>query len=120
MAFPERLAIATKNAHKLREIGRICADWPVAWLTVEDHDGPWPEVEEPHDTYLENALAKAREVAAALGAPAIADDSGLEGDGRHGPPGPRPARSAGEDAADRANLDRLLAELRGVRADDRS
>jgi XTP/dITP diphosphohydrolase len=114
MAFPERLAIATKNAHKLREIGRICADWPVAWLTVDDHDEPWPEVEEPHDTYLENALAKAREVAAALGVPAIADDSGLEVDALDGAPGPRSARFAGEDATDRANLDRLLAELHGV------
>ena len=119
MAFPERLAIATRNEHKLREIGRICADWPVRWLTVWDHDGPWPDVEEPYETYLENALAKAREVAAALGVPAVADDSGIEVDALAGAPGPRSARFAGEGATDRANLDRLIAEVRDVPADRR-
>ena len=44
MPFAERLAIASKNPHKLREIGRICADWPVEWVTVETHDGAWPDV----------------------------------------------------------------------------
>ena len=38
MAFPDRLAIASRNAHKLRELGRICADWPVEWVTVDNHD----------------------------------------------------------------------------------
>jgi len=114
VAFPERIAIATRNAHKLREIGRICADWPVVWLTVENHDGPWPDVGEPHETYLENALAKAREVAAALGAPALADDSGIEVDALGGAPGPRSARYAGEGATDGRNLDALLRALRGV------
>jgi XTP/dITP diphosphohydrolase len=111
MAFPERLAIATRNAHKLREIGRICADWPVAWLTVRDHDGPWPDVEEPHDTYLENALVKAREVAEALGVPAVADDSGIEVDALGGAPGARSARFAGDHASDADNLERLLQEI---------
>lgn len=114
MTFPERLAIATRNEHKLREIGRICADWPVEWLTFRTSMAPWPEVEEPHETYLENALAKAREVAAALGVPALADDSGIEVDALGGAPGPRSARYAGEDASDAANLEALLRALRGV------
>ena len=59
VALPPRIAIASHNAHKLREIARICADWPVAWLTVENHEGPWPEVEETGGTYLENARLKA-------------------------------------------------------------
>jgi XTP/dITP diphosphohydrolase len=114
MTFPERIAIASRNVHKLREIGRICADWPVTWLTVDDHDGPWPEVEEPHDTYLDNALAKARTVARALGAPALADDSGIEVDALDGAPGPRSARYAGEGATDASNLAALLGALRNV------
>ena len=114
MTFPERLAIATRNAHKLREIGRICADWPVEWLTVRTYEGLWPDVEEPHDTYLENALAKARGVAAALGVPAVADDSGIEADALGGAPGPRSARYAGEDATDERNLEALLRALKGV------
>ena len=89
MAFPDRIAIASKNAHKLRELGRICADWPVEWVTVETHDpSAFPDVEETGETYLENALLKARAVAAALGLPAIADDSGIEVDALGGKPGP--------------------------------
>lgn len=120
MALPERLAIASANPHKLREILRICADWPVEWITSQNHEGPWPEVEEPHDTYLENALEKARTVAAALGVPAVADDSGIEVDALGGAPGPRSARYAGEDAADDENLMTLLAAVTGVPADERT
>jgi XTP/dITP diphosphohydrolase len=114
VTFPDRLAIATKNAHKLREITRICDDWPVGWVTVETVDTPWPDIEEPHDTYRENALVKARAVAAALGIPTLADDSGIEVDALGGAPGPRSARFAGEGATDAENLAKLLASLREV------
>jgi XTP/dITP diphosphohydrolase len=114
VAFPSRIAIASHNAHKLREIGRICADWPVEWLTVENHEGPWPDVEETGSTYLENARLKARAGAAALGDPALADDSGIEVDALGGRPGPRSARFAGEDATDEQNLDALIRALKGV------
>jgi XTP/dITP diphosphohydrolase len=120
MSLPARLAVATRNAHKLREIGRICADWPVEWLTVDSHDGPWPDVDEPHDTYLDNALAKARAVAAALDVPAMADDSGIEVDALGGAPGPRSARYAGEDATDRENLTALLRAIESVPAGERT
>jgi XTP/dITP diphosphohydrolase len=120
VGFPERLAIATRNPHKLREIGRICADWPVEWLTVDSHDGPWPEVDEPHETYLENALVKAREVALALGVPAVADDSGIEVDALGGAPGPRSARFAGHDASDPENLAALLGAIADVPAGGRT
>jgi XTP/dITP diphosphohydrolase len=109
--FPPRLAIASRNEHKLRELGRICADWPVEWITGNSREGPWPDVEEPHHTYRENALAKAREVAAALGVPAIADDSGIEVDALGGAPGPRSARFAGEGATDAENLAKLLGTI---------
>ena len=108
MPFPARIAIASRNPHKLRELARICRDWPVEWFTVENHPGPWPDVDEPHDTYLANALEKARAVSAALGVPAVADDSGIEVDGLEGGPGPRSARYAGEDATDEENLEKLL------------
>jgi XTP/dITP diphosphohydrolase len=114
MTFPERLALATTNVHKLREIRTICADWPVRWVTVEDHPGPWPDIDEPHETYLENALAKARSVASALGLPAMADDSGLEVDALGGAPGVRSARYAGEEATDASNLHKLLGRLEGA------
>ncbi|HZD18607.1 MAG TPA: RdgB/HAM1 family non-canonical purine NTP pyrophosphatase [Actinomycetota bacterium] len=114
MTFPPQLAIASRNAHKLREIDRICAEWSVEWLTADTHAGPWPEVEEPHDTYLHNAFEKAHAVARALGVPALADDSGIEVDALGGGPGPRSARYAGEDATDAQNLQALVRALKGV------
>ncbi len=114
MGFPDVLVVASRNPGKLREIERICADWPVRWVTVETDPRPWPDVDEPHDTYLENALVKARAVAAALGLPAIADDSGIEVDALGGGPGPRSARYAGEGASDERNLAMLIRALAGV------
>ncbi len=114
MGVPDRLAIASRNAHKLRELGRICGEWPVVWLTVENHDpAAFPDVEETGDTYLANAMLKAHAAANALGVPAIADDSGIEVDALGGKPGPRSARYAGEDATDEQNLDALMGALRG-------
>ena len=120
MTFPERLAVASKNAHKLREIARICSDWPVAWMTVETTHEPWPDVDEPHDTYLDNALAKAVEIASAFGVPAIADDSGIEVDALDGKPGPRSARFAGDGATDVENLGKVLDAVRDTPAEERT
>ena len=114
MTFPGRLAIASRNEHKLRELRAICADWPVEWVTVQTHAGEWPDVEEPHDTYLHNAFEKAHAVAQALGVPAVADDSGIEVDALGGAPGPRSARYAGEDGTDGDNLRQMLAAMKGV------
>lgn len=120
MAIPDRIAIATRNPHKLRELGRICADWPAGWLTVEDHEGPWPDVEESEDSYLGNAVLKARATAGALGVPALADDSGIEVDALGGAPGPRSARYAGEPADDERNLQALMRATAGVPAPGRT
>ena len=121
MAFPETVAIATHNAHKLRELGRICEDWPVTWATVRDRDpAGFPDVEETGDTYLENALLKAHAVAAASHLPAMADDSGIEVDALGGKPGPRSARFAGEDATDEENLAALMRALKGIPGAGRS
>jgi XTP/dITP diphosphohydrolase len=115
VALPPRIAIATHNAHKLRELARICADWPVEWLTVNGHDpAAFPDVEESGATYLDNAVLKARAVAEASGAPAIADDSGIEVDALGGRPGPRSARFAGEGATDEENLRLLMSALKGI------
>src|SRR5438093_5861968 len=112
--FPARIAVATRNSHKLREIARICAGWPVTWITVEtDPSLPWPDVEETGDTYLDNALLKARAVSVAIAAPAIADDSGIEVDALGGAPGARSARYAGPGATDERNLAALLQAVAG-------
>jgi XTP/dITP diphosphohydrolase len=114
VTFPESIAIASRNEGKLREIAQICADWPVRWITVRDHPDRWPDVEETGSTYLENALLKARAVAEFTGAPALADDSGIEVDALGGAPGPRSARYAGEDASEERNLKALIGALAGI------
>lgn len=121
MTFPPRLAIASRNAGKIREILAICADWPVAWLTAEGDDSTrWPIVEETGTTYLENAALKAVAVAGALGVPAVADDSGIEVDALDGAPGVISALYAGEGASDRENLDKLIDALRSVPEPERT
>jgi len=121
VTLPGRIALATRNPHKLRELARICATWPVTWVTVDNHDpAVFPDVEETGDTYLENASLKARAVAAALGLPALADDSGIEVDALGGRPGPRSARFAGEQATDPQNLQALIQAIRGVPGSGRS
>ena len=119
--FPETIALATRNRHKIREIGRICADWPVRWITVDERpDASWPDVDETGDTYLQNALLKARASVGALGVPALADDSGIEVDALGGGPGPRSARYAGDAATDEQNLRQLVRAIAGVPASGRT
>ena len=121
MTLPAQIALATRNAHKLRELRRICADWPVEWVSVDTRDpADFPDVEETGETYLENAGLKARAVAAALGMPALADDSGIEVDALGGRPGPRSARYAGPSATDEQNLVALIQAVRGIPAAGRT
>jgi XTP/dITP diphosphohydrolase len=100
-----RIVLATRNAHKLRELAALLDGVEVAPLP-EDVTLP-PETGE---TFADNALPKARTAAAATGGPAIADDSGIEAAALGGGPGVRSARFAGEHATDEENLARLLRE----------
>jgi len=118
MPFPPLLALATKNPGKIREILRICADWPVEWETADGR--AWPDVEETGDTYEQNALLKARAVAGLLGIPAVADDSGIEVDALGGAPGMRSARFAGEHPTDTENLELLLRRVAEVPEGERT
>jgi XTP/dITP diphosphohydrolase len=121
VGFPPRLALATRNDHKIREILEICRDWPVEWVTANDPGTTtWPDVEETGETYLDNALLKAKAVSEALGIPAVADDSGIEVDALDGAPGPRSARFAGPHATDTENLLLLIDRIREVPPDGRT
>jgi len=100
-----KLVLATRNPHKVRELGGLMAPHEIEPLP-DDAELP-PETGE---TFAENALEKARAAARATGRPAIADDSGIEAEALGGRPGVRSARFAGEDASDEENLDKLLRE----------
>ena len=109
-----RIVMASRNQHKVRELARVLA--PHALDPLPDSVALPPE---DGTTFTENALLKARAVAAATGGPALADDSGIVVEALGGAPGVWSARYAGEDATDEQNLDKLLAEMRG-KADRRA
>lgn len=120
------LVIATHNLGKLREFEAMrtamIPDFPaladIALAPLGDWGGEPPE--ENGDTFLANALIKARAATALTGLPAIADDSGLEVAALGGAPGIYSARYAGPDADDTANNTRLLNELAKIPQADRS
>ena len=104
-----KLVVASNNPGKLREFGALLA--PLGWETIPQKDLGVPECEEPHGTFVENALAKARHAAALTGLPALADDSGLCAHALGGAPGVHSARYAGEPKSDQRNNEKLVAEL---------
>ena len=97
-----RLLVATRNQHKLRELGRL-----LPGVDLDPLPDGVPTPPEDGDTYAANALIKARAAAAATGRVAIADDSGIESEALSGAPGVHTARFAGEHATDGENLARL-------------
>ena len=109
-----RVVLATGNAGKLREMRAILAGHGLE-VVAQSELGIAPPVEDG-DSFVANALIKARHAAAIARLPAIADDSGIEVDALDGRPGIHTARYAGPEADERANNDKLLAELAGVPA----
>ncbi len=103
-----RLVLATRNAHKVRELGELLPGHTIVPLPGDVVLPP-----ETGSTFAENALGKARAAAAATGEPAIADDSGICVAALGGEPGVRSARWAGEDATDEDNLNLLLTSVPG-------
>ena len=106
-----KAVLASRNPHKREQIVRLL---PGVELLSVDQVAPGLELEEPFDTFRDNALAKAHAVVRATGLPAIADDSGLEVDALRGHPGVLSARYAGPGATDADNNRKLIAELAGV------
>ena len=98
--------LASNNPGKIREISAILA--PLAIEVIPQVQFNIPEADEPHGTFIENALAKARHAAAASGLPALADDSGICVDALDGAPGVYSARFAGDPKSDERNNQRLL------------
>jgi XTP/dITP diphosphohydrolase len=109
-----KLVVATRNRGKLREIVALLRPAEGVELVTIDELAPDAELREDGVTFEENALAKARQAAAATGLPAIADDSGLEVDALGGAPGVYSARYAGFPSEDARNNAKLLDALSDV------
>ena len=108
----KKLVLASNNPGKLREIRALLA--PFSIEVIPQADLGISEAEEPHETFLENALAKARHASRHAGLPALADDSGLCVAALGGAPGVHSAYYAGggvRDERDARNNQKLLAEL---------
>jgi len=105
-----QLLLATRNAHKTREFAEILG----RHFIVRDLSGESdvPLVEETGSTFAENAILKAVAISRRFSELVVADDSGLEVDALDGAPGVYSARYAGPGASDKANVKRLLSELR--------
>lgn len=107
-----KLVLATNNVGKAREFAALLAELKVD--IAPQSAFAVPEVEETGLSFVENAILKARNAALHTGLPALADDSGLVVNSLGGAPGIHSARYAGSGASDRANVDKLLAELLGL------
>ncbi|HEX4586042.1 MAG TPA: RdgB/HAM1 family non-canonical purine NTP pyrophosphatase [Burkholderiaceae bacterium] len=115
-ARSRRLVLASGNAGKVVELQALLQ--PLRIEVLPQRKFGVIGAEEPHPTFLENALAKARHAAQATGLPALADDSGLCCAALDGAPGVRSARFAGEGASDAQNNAALIGRLAAV--EDRS
>ncbi len=107
-----RLVLASNNAGKLREFRRLLE--PLGIDVVPQAELGIAEADEPHVTFIENALTKARHASTHSGLPALADDSGICVDALGGAPGVLSARYAGEPKSDARNNAALVSALQGV------
>jgi XTP/dITP diphosphohydrolase len=112
------VVVATRNAHKLREIEQLLGGTGFELVAIDELAPDAPLVED-EPTFEANAVAKARQASAATGLPALADDSGIEVDALGGAPGVRSARYAGDPCDDGRNNAKLLEALRGVAPEKR-
>jgi XTP/dITP diphosphohydrolase len=108
----DKIVLASNNVGKLKEFGQLLA--PLGIEVLPQSAFNVSEAEEPHVTFVENALAKARHCSLATGLPALADDSGLCVEVLGGAPGVISARYAGEPKSDARNNEKLLANLKDV------
>lgn len=107
-----RLVLASNNPGKVREFTRLLA--PLGIDVVPQAELGIPDAPEPHVTFVENALAKARHASKLAQMPALADDSGVCVAALGGAPGVYSARYAGDARSDAANNEKLIRDLRNV------
>ena len=105
----QKLVLASNNAGKLKEFQALLV--PFHFEVIPQGVLGIPPAEEPYNSFVENALAKARHASSASGLPALADDSGICAHALNNRPGVHSARYSGEHANDAANNQKLISEL---------
>ena len=119
MIMTKKIVFATGNAGKVKEIRMILADLGMEVLSMKEA-GIRLDIEEDGTTYEENALIKARAVAAHTDAIVMADDSGLEVDALNKEPGVYSARYLGEDTPYSIKNAEIIKRLEGLEGEQRS
>jgi len=109
----KEIIIATKNAGKVKEFQKLFSEKAITIKSLLDFKN-CPDIEENGETFVENAVIKAKAIAHYFNKVAIADDSGLAIDALDGKPGVYSARYAGEQKNDQDNMEKVLRELEGV------
>ena len=107
----KKLVVASGNPGKLREISHLLEPLNIEALPQSLFNVP--DADEPHCTFIENALTKARHASQHTGLPALADDSGICVNALGGNPGVLSARYAGEPRSDERNNQKLVDALKG-------
>lgn len=118
MSTDNKLVLASANPGKIKELQQMLDQLGIEVIPQTELN--IPDIEETGLSFVENSILKARNAAALSGLPAIADDSGLEVDYLQGAPGIYSARFAGANATDVSNRDKLLEQLAGVPAEQRT
>ena len=114
-----QIVLATHNRGKMKEMSSILAHLPVTLLTLDDFP-QIGEIPETGETLKENAFIKAETVHQKTGLPALADDTGLEVDALDGAPGVHSSRYDGETATFEDNCRKMLQEMDGIPAEERT
>ena len=114
------LIVASGNQGKVTEIREILRPLNIVVRSLKDIWDPIPDIDEPGDTFEENARIKAQWVFAKTGMCSLADDSGLEVDALNGEPGVRSARYCGTHGADTENNNLLLCNLSNIPSEQRT
>lgn len=113
------LLLATRNNKKKKELQSILSSWDINLLTLDDIE-EMPEIIEDGNTFVENAVKKARTIAQLSGCTTLADDSGLVVDALGGAPGVYSARFAGPEADDNKNNCKLLEMMKATAPEERT
>lgn len=116
----KKIIIATKNKGKMKDFKSLFEPLGIEVISLLDLTEPIDDIPETGVTFEENAAIKAEAIADKYKIPVIADDSGIEIDALNGAPGVYSARYAGEDKDDKANLEKVLLEMRGISEPERS
>jgi XTP/dITP diphosphohydrolase len=109
----KKILFASRNRGKIKEMQALLTECGVTLKSLDDYPD-LPVIHEEGNSFLENAIKKARTIAELTGETVLADDSGLEVAALDGAPGIYSARYAGDSADDEKNIQKLLSDLEGV------